>query len=51
MSLEGATLPHLPASAVVVFCSSTADEQPLWGLAAFDALAAEITATTQPGDR
>lgn len=37
-----AALPHLPPSAVVVFCSSTTDEQPRWGLAAYGASKAAL---------
>lgn len=37
-----AALPYLPAGAVVVFCSSTADEQPRWGLAAYGASKAAL---------
>lgn len=37
-----AALPHLPAGAIVVFCSSTTDEQPRWGLAAYGASKAAL---------
>jgi NAD(P)-dependent dehydrogenase (short-subunit alcohol dehydrogenase family) len=37
-----AVLPHLPAGAIVVFCSSTTDEQPRWGLAAYGASKAAL---------
>ena len=37
-----ATLPHLPPGAVVVFCSSTTEEQPRWGLAAYGASKAAL---------
>ncbi|MGZ8763031.1 MAG: SDR family oxidoreductase [Acidimicrobiia bacterium] len=37
-----AALPHLPAGAIVVFCSSTTNEQPRWGLAAYGASKAAL---------
>jgi NAD(P)-dependent dehydrogenase (short-subunit alcohol dehydrogenase family) len=37
-----AVLDHLPAGAIVVFCSSTTDEQPRWGLAAYGASKAAL---------